>query len=145
MALFNHFGKFGIPSQIMSARGSHFINQVISEFVAYVGTEHCLSIAYSKEENAIIERATNREFNQPITAMCFDRQIVDDYWITIPIVHCILNTHRNTLKNISPADLLFGNALNLDRGIFVSSEEQNSTITFQRFSIQDVSNANMSH
>ena len=35
-----------------------------------------------------------------------------------------MNSHRNTLTNISPADLLFGNALNLDRGIFVSSEEQ---------------------
>ena len=87
IALFEHFGRFGAPAQIMSDRGSHFINQVISEFLAYVGTEHCLSIAYSKR----------RKRNRHITAMCFDRQIVDDYEIAIPIVHRILNSHRNTL------------------------------------------------
>ena len=74
----------------MSDSGSHFINQLISEFLAYVGTENCLSIAYSKEENAIVERS-NKEINRHITAMCFDRQIVDDYEITIPIVHRILS------------------------------------------------------
>ena len=107
---------------------------MISEFLAYVGTEHCLSIAYSKEENAIVERS-NKEINRHITAMCFDRQIVDDYEITIPIVHRILNSHRNTLTNISPTDLLFGNALNLDHGNAIM-HKQNS-INF----CMDVSNS----
>jgi transposase InsO family protein len=115
-ALLEHFGRFGAPSQIMSDRGSHFVNQVISEFLALVGTEHCLSIAYSKQENAIVERS-NKEINRHITAMCFDKQIVNEWDKTIPIVHRILNSHKNTLTNISPADLLFGNALSLDRGI----------------------------
>ena len=70
-ALFEHFGKFGAPSQ-MSDRGSHFINQVISAFLAYVGTEHCLSRAYSKEVNAIVERA-NIEINRDIPVMWFNR------------------------------------------------------------------------
>ena len=39
-----------------------------------------------------------------------------------------MNSYRNTLTNISPADLLFGNALNLDRGIFVSSSEEQKTL-----------------
>ena len=107
----------------MSDRGSHLVNQVISKFLAYVGTEHCLSIAYSKEENAIVERV-NKETNRHITVMCFDRQIVDDYEKTIPIVYRILNSYHNTLTNIHLADLLFGNALNLDRSILVFSEEQ---------------------
>ena len=107
----------------MSDRGSHFANQMISEFLAYVEKEHCLSIAYSKEENAIVER-DNKETDRQITAMCFDRQIVDDCEKIVPVVHRILNSHRNTLTNISPADLISSNALNLDRCIFVSSEEQ---------------------
>ena len=49
LALFVHFGRFGALSQIMSDRGSQFVNQVISEILAFVGTEHCLSIAYSKK------------------------------------------------------------------------------------------------
>jgi hypothetical protein len=82
-------------------------------------------MSYSKEENAIVERA-NKEINRHITAMCFDKQIVDDWESTIPIVHRIINSHRNSRTGISPADILFGNALNLDRGIFVSLEEQNT-------------------
>ena len=48
--LFEHFGRFGAPSQILSDRGSHFVNHVIMEFLSYVDTEHCLSIPYSKQE-----------------------------------------------------------------------------------------------
>ena len=128
IVLFEHFGRFGAPSQIMSDRGLHLVNQVISEFLAYVVTKHCLSIAYSKELNAIVERAYNRH----ITAMCFDRQIVDDYEITIPIVHRIQNSHRNTLTNIS-------------RNFCLHRRTKNSTITSQRFNIQDVSDAIPSH
>ena len=54
--LFEHFGRFGAPSQILSDRGSHFVNHVVMEFLSYVGTEHCLSIAYSKQENSLVER-----------------------------------------------------------------------------------------
>ena len=82
IALFEYFGWIGAPSLIMSDKGSHFVNQVISEFLAYVGIEHCLSITFSKEENVIGERA-NKEINRHIIAMCFDRQIVDDYEKTI--------------------------------------------------------------
>ena len=44
--LFEHFGRFEAPLQILSDTGSHFVNHVIMEFLSYVGTEHCLSIAY---------------------------------------------------------------------------------------------------
>ena len=54
-ALFEHSGRFGAPFQIMFDRDFHFVNQVISEILAYVGFEHCLSLVYSKEANAIVE------------------------------------------------------------------------------------------
>ena len=64
--LFEHFGRFGAPSQILSDRGSHFVNHVIMEFLSYVGTKHCISIAYSKQENSLVER-TNKEINRRTT------------------------------------------------------------------------------
>ena len=51
--LFEHFGRFGAPSQILSDRGSYFVNHVIMELLSYVGTEHYLSMAYSKQENSL--------------------------------------------------------------------------------------------
>ena len=52
--LLQHFGRFGAPHQLRSDNGPHFIADVIKEFLALVGTSHCLTLAYSKEENAIV-------------------------------------------------------------------------------------------
>ena len=51
--LLQHFGPFGAPRQFRSDDGPHFIADVIKEFLALVGIEQCLTLAYSKEENAI--------------------------------------------------------------------------------------------
>jgi transposase InsO family protein len=120
--LFEHFGRFGAPSQIQSDRGSHFVNHLIAEFLAYMGTEHCLSIAYSKQENSLVER-TNKEINRHTTSLFFDRLIQDDWRNAKPIVHRILNSTYSERTKISPADMLFGRAVDLDRGIYASFEE----------------------
>ena len=75
-SLFEHFGRFKAPSQILSGRGSHFVNHVIMEFLSYVCTEHCLSIACSKQENSLVER-TNKEINRHTTSLFFDNLIKD--------------------------------------------------------------------
>jgi transposase InsO family protein len=57
-----HIGRFGAPLQLRSDNGPHFIAEVIREFLALVGTQHCLTLAYSKKENTIVERM-NKEVN----------------------------------------------------------------------------------
>jgi hypothetical protein len=42
--LFQHFGRFEAPTQLLSDWGSHFVNEVIEEFTSLVGTEHPYSI-----------------------------------------------------------------------------------------------------
>jgi transposase InsO family protein len=37
--LLHHFRRFGAPSQLLSDRGSHFGNEVITEFTSLVGTQ----------------------------------------------------------------------------------------------------------
>ena len=54
--LLQHFGRFGAPRQLRSDNGPHFIADVIKEFLALAGIEQGLTLAYSKEENAIVER-----------------------------------------------------------------------------------------
>ena len=57
------FGRFGSPSLIRSDRGSHFANDLITEFLDRIGTPHNLTLAYSKQENALVERV-NKEVNR---------------------------------------------------------------------------------
>jgi Integrase core domain len=116
--LFQHFGRFGAPAQILSDRGPHFVNAVITEFLALVGSEHVLALAYSKEENAIVERE-NKEINRHLMALTFDKRVINSYRDCVPMVQRILNSSEHSSINTSPANLLFGTMLNLDRGLFL--------------------------
>ena len=52
--LLKHFGRYGAPHQLRSDNGPHFIADATREFLLLVGVKHCLTQAYSKEENAIV-------------------------------------------------------------------------------------------
>jgi hypothetical protein len=76
-------------------------------------------MAYSKQENAIIERA-NKEFNRHIRAIIFERREVKDIWSDmVPLVQRIMNSEIVESIGVSPAQLLFGNSVRLDKGIFL--------------------------
>jgi hypothetical protein len=96
---------------------------VIKDFLSLVGTHHALTLAYSSQQNAIVERV-NKEINRHIRALTFDTNSVDDYAMTLPIVQRILNSAYSDHTKISASQLLFGNAINLDRGIFLPASER---------------------
>jgi RNase H-like domain found in reverse transcriptase/Integrase core domain/Integrase zinc binding domain/Chromo (CHRromatin Organisation MOdifier) domain len=116
-ALLQHFGRFGAPHQLRSDNGPHFIADLIREFLKLIGTEHCLTLAYSKQENSIVERY-NKEINRHIRALTYDNNSLTDYRFSLPFVQRILNSNYSDRLKISAADLLFGKIVKLDRGIF---------------------------
>jgi hypothetical protein len=73
-ALIQTMGRFGSPSQILSDRGPQFVNSLIKQYLEYTGTEHVTTMAYSKEENSIVERA-NKETGRHLRAIVFDRNL----------------------------------------------------------------------
>jgi transposase InsO family protein len=121
--LLQHFGRFGAPTQLMSDRGSHFVNSVIKEFLPLVGIEHCLTLAYSSQQNAIVERV-NKEINRHIRALAFETSSIENYKSHLPIVQRILNSAYSDHTHVSSAQMLFGNAINLDRSLFLPPEER---------------------
>ena len=123
-ALLKHFGRYGAPTVLRSDNGSHFVNTVIQQFLTAIGVQHNLTLAYSSEENAIVERC-NKEVNRHIRAFTFDKSTTDDYQGILPFVQRILNSSVNERMKVSPAQLLFGNAVDLDRGIFLPPDEHN--------------------
>jgi len=56
--LVRHIGIFGCPSQIVSDRGTHFTADIIRELMVLVSTNHVLTLAASKQENAAVEIVT---------------------------------------------------------------------------------------
>ena len=69
--LLKHFGRIGAPYQLRSDNGSHFIADLIREFLLLIRVKHCLTLAYSKEENAIVEK-NNRKINRHLRALTYD-------------------------------------------------------------------------
>jgi transposase InsO family protein len=83
--LLKHFGRFGAPLQLRSDNGPHLVADVIREFLLLIGTQHCLTLAYSKEENAIVERM-NKEINRQLNALTFENTSLEKYADSITVI-----------------------------------------------------------
>ncbi len=73
-ALLSHVCRYGTPMTIRSDRGTQFVNGIIKELLSLLQVEHEVRLAYSKEHNAIVERA-NREVMRHLTAIIFDKRV----------------------------------------------------------------------
>lgn len=127
-ALTAHIGRYGIPQYLMSDKGSQFVNEVIESLTKLWATWNVLSIAYSKEENAIVERS-NKEVMRHLRAFVYDSKIKSNWSLLLPLVQRIMNTSEHRSLGVSPAQLLFGNSLDLDRGLFPMDEKLTEPIT----------------
>jgi transposase InsO family protein len=118
-ALLQHVGRYGCPSQILSDNGPQYVNELIKEFTKLIGTEYITTLAYSKEENAIVERA-NKETLRHLKAIIFDKNVIEKWSKdTIPFVQRIINASVDKSIGVAPSHILYGNAINLDNGIFL--------------------------
>jgi transposase InsO family protein len=111
-----YIGRYGVPDELLSDRGSQFVNELISELLRSVGTSHVLTLAYSKEENGRIERA-NREVLRHLRAFVMHSKVVDSWVEKLPFVQRIMNSSVHSLTGHTPAALLFGTAIDLNRSI----------------------------
>lgn len=123
--LVNIIGRYGAPRELLSDRGSQFVNGIISAVLRTVGTNHSLAMAYSHEENGRIERA-NREILRHLRAFVMHSKVADDWVKKLPFVQRIMNASVHTVTGFSPAALLFGKAVDLNRSIFPEGSSNTS-------------------
>jgi hypothetical protein len=117
LAINAHCGRYGVPQQIVSDGGTQFINNLMAEYCLLTQMEHIQTMAYSKEENAIVERA-NKEVMRHLRAMLFEKRLCEHWHKYLPFVMRIINTTVHSSTGVSPAALLYGNALHKDKTIF---------------------------
>jgi hypothetical protein len=126
--LLDHSAIFGCPTQLLSDNGSQFINQLIDEFMKLISTEHITTLAYSKEENAIVERV-NKESMRHIRNLIFEYKDTKKWRNFSKMVMRILNATVHESIGVSPSQILFGNAIDLDRGLLMPLETPNSDLS----------------
>jgi hypothetical protein len=116
--LLQHIGRYGAPCRMVSDGGSQFVNGVVEELLKLIGTEHQISIPYSHEENGLVERA-NKEAMRHLRGIIYDKKVLSNWSMYLPLVQRIMNASVHSATMMSPAELLFGNAIALDMGIFL--------------------------
>jgi transposase InsO family protein len=125
LALLSFVGRFGVPTEIHSDRGTQYINDIIEQFIKLIGGTQTLNISsYSHEENAMVERV-NKEILRHMRALIFDKKTISDWATNLPIVQRILNVSENESIGTSATRILFGNTIDTDNmGIFLPQDER---------------------
>jgi hypothetical protein len=100
------------------------VNELIQEFIKFTGSAVKFNIAApSKEENAIVERA-NKEVLRNLRGIIFERNFISDRSNNLQMVQRIINATKHARIGCSPAQILFGNVINLNNQIFLPSDER---------------------
>ena len=66
----------------------------------------------------------NKEINRDLRALTFEYLSLTDYKKSLPFIQRILNSNHSDTSKISAPQMLFGNMLNLDKGIFTPISER---------------------
>ena len=105
---------FGVPDEILTDNGSQYVNKHLLNLFNLLRTEHITITPYSSEENDIVERA-NKEVLRHLRNILYDTKIVETWSSYLPLIERIINAKKHSVTGISPADLLFGGMINLER------------------------------
>lgn len=130
-ALLQWVGLFGSPKELLSDMGTQFINHLIDDLLKLLHITKLDILAGVHEQNSIVERRI-KELNRHIRDILFHTK-VKSYWSdALPLVQRIMNAQRLIPTGTSPAQIIFGNALNLDAGILLTAASNNETPQNQR-------------
>ena len=120
-ALIQHTGIFGTPGEIVTDGGPQLNNDLVTAIIQLIGSQHKLTLAHSHQENAIVERV-NKEVGRHLRSHLFDANVGSAWRTYLPFVQRVCNTEIVDSTGVAPADILFGGALKLDRGLFQTNK-----------------------
>jgi hypothetical protein len=144
-AILSFIGRFGVPAEIHSDQGTQYLNELIRGLTTLMGNIHTFNIApYSHELNGIVERA-NKEILKHLKSIIFEKNVLNDWSDNLPIVQRILNSSTHSSIGYSPAQIVFGDMIDINRGVlFPHTHIKNNNITHYSSWLDDRLNAQKS-
>jgi hypothetical protein len=113
--------------------GTEFVNAIVTEVFKLLGTHSATILAYSKEENAIVERC-NKEVMRHLRALVFEINKRNAWRIYLPIAQRIINSEISSVTGVSPNDLLYGGKIDLDGHFLTPSQPQSTDVHISSWS-----------
>jgi hypothetical protein len=109
-------GRYGTPAKIITDQGPAFMSDLFDALVSFSGNEHFRGIPYSKAGTSIVERC-QKENIRHLRAITHDLVNTDKWSACTPLVQRIWNSIKHGERTYTPAELVFGNSVDLDRRI----------------------------
>ena len=117
-AMLQWVGLFGAPAELLSDMGTQFINHTIDDLLKLMHVTKLDILAGVHEQNSIVERR-NKEVNRHLRDILYHTKVKDKWSEALPLVQRIMNAQRMEPIGTSPAQIIFGNSVNLDSGIIL--------------------------
>jgi len=121
-ALLQIYARYGAPRTIRFDGGRQFDNKLLSEFAELINTKQVKTIPYRPQSNGMVERA-NKEVVAHLKALVYELRDVDNWDVYVPLVQRIVNATFHTAIGCSPARLLYGGRIDLNRHLLAQQEE----------------------
>ena len=119
--------RHGVPEQILSDRGTSFVNQIIENLCDKFQTKHRLTSSYRPQTNGMIERF-NRTIGECIAKLLSDKEKEwDDY---IEAVLLAYRTMKHESTGFTPFQLIYGRQAKLPIDLKVITY-RNEPMTFE--------------
>jgi len=97
--------RHGVPEEMLSDRGTSFLNQVIEELCEKFQTKHRLTSSYRPQTNGMIERF-NRTIGECIAKLLTDKEKEWDEYIDAVLL--AYRTMKHEATGFTPFQLLYG-------------------------------------
>ncbi len=127
---------YGTPLEILTDFGTQFENELWAHLTTMTGVQKLASMPYSKEENSIVERA-NKEVLRHLRFLLLEDSFKGKFTRYLPLVQRIYNSSPNVSIGTSPAVLLYGNAVHLERHLvntpYLRDRETMTNINYKQY------------
>lgn len=97
--------RHGCPKELLTDRGTHFVNEMLDSLCDQLGVKHRLSTAYHPQTNGLVER-----FNRTLceTLAKFANENKDDWDLYVPSALFAYRVKRHSTTRHEPFYLMYG-------------------------------------
>ena len=114
--------RYGCFRRMRSDRGSHFVNEVIREFLEIFEIQSVLTLAERPQANALAER-NGGEVMRHLRAVVLDKVLRQLWSVLLPLTMRVINRSYKPSVGNTPHRLIHWAPTDLDRGMFAPFRE----------------------
>ena len=129
--------RYGCFRRIRSDKGTHFVNEVLTDFLRLFEIQSVLTLAERPQANGLCER-NGAEVMRHLRALTLGSLTRDIWSVMLPLTQRILNKTFRQCIGCSPNDLVFVRAPDLDRGIFEPFKEASALAPMSTSTVQEL-------